>query len=105
MTTQEAIKYLRMATDEADEYSDVYVEMCNISIQALEEVEQYKSLGTVEELKEAREKQVAKKPNLEQKDGYGNVYERCPNCLSFGISSYCIECGQKIDWGEEDEQG
>jgi hypothetical protein len=61
MTVQEAIKYLRMATDEAGMYSDVYVEMCNMSIKALEEVEQYRALGTVEELKEAREKQKSRR--------------------------------------------
>lgn len=67
------------------------------------ELDEYRNIGTVEELREAREKQVAKKPNMEQKDEMGNGIERCPNCLSFGISGYCMECGQKIDWGEEDD--
>ncbi len=51
---------------------------------------------------DALEKQIPKKPNLDQKDGNGNVVERCPNCLSFGILDYCMRCGQAIDWSEED---
>lgn len=76
------------------------------NIQALEEVEQYRALGTVEELKEAREKQVAKKPNIEG-DGYADghlVYDTwfCPNCdkdyeIDYDDYDYCPNCGQRID--------
>ena len=56
MTVQETIERVK----KSDEF--YYSEENQIIIQALEEVEQYRALGTVEELKEAREKQVAKKP-------------------------------------------
>ena len=69
----------------------------------LKELEQYRALGTVEELKEAREKQVAKKPIYN--DGY-----YCPICNERvdddgrGYEQpYCMECGQALKWGEEDD--
>ena len=80
---------------------------CNLCDGYRKEVEQYRALGTVEELKEAREKQVAKSPTLEG-DGYcpeGNlVYDTwyCPNCdksyeVDYDDYDYCPNCGQKID--------
>ena len=73
--------------------------------QALEEVEQYRALGTVEELKEAREKQIPKKPIVESRE-YGCRYY-CPICDwsvdddGMGYKQpYCMNCGQKVDWEE-----
>lgn len=101
MTVQEAIGYLRMATDEADEYSSLYVEMCKMSIKALEELEQYRALGTVEELKEAREKQVAKKIQTDINREYCG---KCGHLLRIGYDvNFCEKCGQKIDWTRSDE--
>ena len=79
MTVQEAIKYLRMATDEAEEgeFSDEYREMCEMSIKALE-------------------KQIPKKLSLK------NGLYHCSSCGMPVLShtSYCSECGNKIDWEE-----
>lgn len=81
-----------------------------------DELEQYKQFGTLEEVREAVEKQNAKKPEKKK-----NVYARgvesysyhCPCCkLDFinkddtGFYSgmrtkYCPDCGGAIDWGEE----
>ena len=88
---------------------DVEVNNCNmidIAIQALEEVEQYRALGTVEELKEAREKQIPKKVIYKPQDA---IYQRpyCPTCgkelfdNNYSVG-YC-ECGQALKWGEEDD--
>lgn len=63
-------------------------------------------------LKEAVEKQVAKKPSFEG-DGYdpdGNlVYDTwiCPCCekhyeVDYEEYDYCPSCGQKIDWSDQD---
>ncbi len=60
---------------------------------------------------EALEKQIPKKPYIQQIEVY-DCYE-CPNCDSFlGYVSeckeeyyqnnYCPECGQSIDWGNEE---
>lgn len=84
----------------------------------LEELEQYRALGTVEELKEAREKQIPKTPCIEG-DGYADghlVYDTwiCPNCeayyeIDYDDYDYCPKCGQRIDKSvfeesEEDEK-
>lgn len=77
------------------------------AMESLEEVEQYRALGTVEELKEAREKQVAKKVIVED-DGDSLL---CPSCgleLMGSINDpdhdpyYCFECGQALKWSEEE---
>jgi len=67
---------------------------------------QYHMLGTVEELREVREKQRAKKP-LGGVDIDGNEYAICRECsaiLSDGewFAKYCPDCGQAIDWSEEE---
>lgn len=61
---------------------------------------EYKALGTVEELKALKEKDVAKKPRF-----YANNYHciECGNLVGnneFGWQRflYCDKCGQKLDW-------
>lgn len=85
-----------------------YVEALNIAINALEEIQQYRVLGTVEELKVAKEKQIPKKVNLRhirKYDGYDDG--ECPNCgMSVsreydGNDVFCPDCGQKLDWSDE----
>lgn len=90
-------------------------EKAEVILNAFEELEQYRALGTVEELREAREKQVPKKPYIETEKAKGlredyDCYE-CPNCDSFlgHVSdckdehyryNYCPNCGQAIDWSD-----
>jgi len=86
------------------------IRIYDATVAALKEVEQYRALGTVDELKEAREKQIPKKP-IEHKIFYGADYT-CPNCKNY-VGSYsvaierlgrndklCDNCGQAIDWSE-----
>lgn len=81
-----------------------------VAIHALEEIQQYRSIGTVEECKEARERQRAKKPN-KRADRYTDLIQHysCPVCgryfgqagvhnvIQFDKPKYCT-CGQAIDW-------
>ena len=68
--------------------------------EALEEVEQYRVLGTVEELKEAREKQVAKKP-IHKIKRPNSLYGVCSVCgRRLVTDKYCPRCGQRILWKE-----
>ena len=127
MTVQEAKakEVLNNIWDFADaqdeEKGDVVDDAIIEAIGCMEEVEQYRALGTVEELKEAREKQVASKPLYRQGTLFkwiDTVIERgrnvnvpkwsnrdaCPNCKKDVLkTNYCPNCGQALDWSEEDD--
>lgn len=70
------------------------------------ELMEYRAIGTVEECREAVEKQRAKKPNLEG-DGYADgqmVYDTwiCPCCeksyeIEYEDHKHCPNCGQAIE--------
>lgn len=78
----------------------------------LEELQQYRQIGTVEECREAVDKQTAKKPTLIDYKKYTNFVDNadflqdaywCPNCKRVVRSgSFCRDCGQHIDWSDED---
>lgn len=57
MTVQEAIRELHNIRPLGGIIPQKRAEAIDIAIECMEEVEQYRALGTVEELKEAREKQ------------------------------------------------
>ena len=86
-------------------------------IKALENLQQYRAIGTIEEFNVLKEKSVAKKPIekvLPYSEEFGfNSEWKCPTCgayvgyFSEGMSEpeqmeYCNECGQHIakDWTE-----
>lgn len=81
-------------------------ESLDMAITALEEIQQYWAIGTVEECKEAAEKQIPKTPDYEG-DGYADghmVYDTwiCPNCgeyyeVDHDDYRYCPNCGQALD--------
>lgn len=86
---------------------------CDVAIKALEEVQQYRALGTLEECRAAREKQMPKRPK-EYEDKYygcptcGNVllhkWEKYPDKLMDKRNGlpYCLGCGQKLNWEDEE---
>ncbi len=69
-----------------------------------------KALNCVEE---QLEKQIPKKPKYRKqlRDFFGMVYVTkgdCPCCGKAEIYSnanYCPDCGQKLDWGKEEDNG
>ena len=73
---------------------DVYSRQCS-------ELDAYKEIGTVEECREAVEKQKAKKPHRNYKK-FSGLWCKCgwylgqKQCLDI---KYCPNCGQKIDFG------
>ena len=85
----------------------------DMAITALEEIQQYREIGTVEECREAIEKQKPKRPYYEG-DGYADgymVYDTwiCPNCgekyeVDYDNYKYCPKCGQSISWEESEEE-
>lgn len=66
------------------------------AIEALKEVQQYREIGTVEECREAVEKQKPKKPVL--RNDNGKLRKSCPVCGCFfsPLSRSCPKCGQAI---------
>ena len=92
---------------------DVYSRQCC-------ELDAYKEIGTVGECREAREKQIPKKPVCKSKPynesvGFNEEWF-CPSCGAYigyfyeGMDEpeqmeYCNECGQHIarDWSDENE--
>lgn len=125
MTEQEAIEIIwekHIDTEfyfaEHDRYPKYYDfefdQATLIAAQALKEIQQYRAIGTVEECREAREKQMPQKPKDSLKidpvidengayvDADTTVYLLCPNCREMvGIEDncdrFCHECGQAID--------
>ena len=99
-------------------------ESLDMAIIALKEIQQYREIGTVEECREAVEKQKPKapkdsikiKPVIDENGAYVDadvtVYLLCPNCgemigIDESCDKFCRECGQAIDEnleGMEDEQ-
>lgn len=61
----------------------------------LEEIQQYRVIGTVEECREARERQRAKKKELKIYCDF-KIYE-CPICGYEPIGEYCHNCGQRLE--------
>ena len=108
MTLEEAIKHCEERAKICDECGKEHKRLA----EWIEELRSYQEIGTVEECREAVEKQKPKKPDYEG-DGYddsGNiVYDTwiCPCCgkryeVDYDDYKYCPECGQKIDWSEEE---
>ena len=77
------------------------VEALQIAIECMEKVEQYRALGTVEELKEAREKQVASKwiecpyADLIMCPSCNAEFSTIDNCTE--QFEYCPKCGKRLE--------
>ena len=123
MTPEEAIKiaihcFGVQAEQEVCEECPVYLEsgiacreVARVAISALKEVQQYRAIGTVEECREAVDKQKPKKP-IKQK---GNCFSKgksgeeqheiiliCPLCGGKALKrGYPCKCGQAIQWDED----
>ena len=104
MTEQEAIKEVKRWTNilmsAGSKCVSETAEAQDMAIKALEEIQQYRAIGTPEECRAAVEKQKAKKVIK-----YADGTEHCPacdcdnSCIGYGV---CIDCGQKLDWGDEE---
>lgn len=116
MTEKEAIKDLIFFEDKLHNGIFGYKIGClDAAIKALEEIQQYRAIGTVEECREAVERRRARKPKIELDETKSFHRYYCPVCnrdfcndsSSFFMASifkenYCQEkdCGQAIDWSD-----
>ena len=88
MTENEAINHLQLNRPFA--YSELQ-NAVDIAIKALEEVQQYRAIGTIEECLAAVEKMKPKKTAIE-----AIKVHICPVCGSSGIYDYCGNCRQRV---------
>lgn len=112
MTENKAIEELHRIRPYGGIIPQRRAEALDVAIKALEEVQQYRQIGTVEECREAVEKQTARKGIREKiKKGYnrGMHHYYCPVCYEKGdlrnkynVGLYCSDCGQKLDWSDEE---
>lgn len=113
MTEKEAIKDLIFFEDKLHNGIFGYKIGClDAAIKALEEIQQYRGIGTVEECREAVERRNPKAPVV-WGDGYDNegnmIYDMydCPNCgksyeVDYHDYKFCPYCGQAILWENGD---
>ena len=89
--------------------SALTVKAFKMAVAALEEIHQYRAIGTVEEFREGRERQIPKKPMrirlLETSGVHCGICPICKNPVYADLSNknhreYCGHCGQAIDWSE-----
>ena len=76
----------------------------------IEEIQQYREIGTVKECRGAVEKQKPQKPKLNYKPRFlGKATYTCPKCGNCCLeefanerqnNNYCWDCGQAIQWDE-----
>lgn len=107
MTENEAKLVLDVRISRFDHARDVN-EALEVAKQALEEIQQYREIGTVEECRKAVEKQTAKKCVIDSCPDH--THYKCPSCGKIHLSRYkhgcprlgriprfCEYCGQAID--------
>ena len=98
MTEQEAISVLKMI----ETHGSLPTNAKDEAIKALEEVQQYRAIGTPEECLAAVEKQNAKKPIRNDKctcpscGTHNEVFKKRRNTVAHDIV-YCWHCGQAVE--------
>lgn len=113
MTESEAIEELKYDCNELGKaipcdtsWGCSFENAYEMAIQALEEVQKYREIGSIEECRASREKQkIPKKPIYIANLGCTALW-LCPVCERRIIRSdlvYCHQCGQKLDWSDENE--
>lgn len=96
--------------EECDIYGNCHTDckdVAVVAIKALEEIQQYREIGTVEECREAVEKQTQKKCAIDSCPDH--THYKCPSCGQIELSiykhgfprlgritKYCENCGQAL---------
>ncbi len=98
MTENEAIREFQNIRPLSGMIPVRMAEAVDTAIQALEEVQQYRQICTVEECRAAVEMRTAKKP-IDR-----IAFKECPTCghVDIGYYDFCERCGQRLDWSDED---
>ena len=106
MTENEAIKEIKCWLNFCfgSRIAPELVQATRMATEALKEVQQYRAIGTVEECREAIEKQKSKKPTEQYRLGTSGRGGKCPSCkhhLDRSVCAMYCDCGQKLDWSDE----
>lgn len=109
MTEKEAIRAIETIKSNMPTIGYYMIrEALDMAIPALEEIQQYRTIGTVNECRAAVYKTIPQKPTV-AKDKYSNVYA-CPCCGYILIHKdetgyfcgqkyrFCPECGERLKW-------
>lgn len=102
MNENEAIERINRLNDALNEQrfdASENSEALQTAIKALEEVQQYRAIGTPEECRAAIEKQTAKEPIYKFLDGEF-AQKKCLSCGNIIMpfdGKYCSTCGQKLE--------
>lgn len=129
MTELESLKYIKLFREEWDVNSKTKnAEALDVAIKALEEQIKIKSFGDCYiiprnglwevngvDVHKAIEKRIAKKPfkTMDKNNPYYKYMPWCCPCCretlyedtewGYQEFDYCTECGQKLDWSDEDD--
>ena len=75
----------------------------------LEELKQYRAIGTLEECRALKDRLVAKKVSLRHVRKFVGFDDgKCPTCGESvsrdfdGVDVFCPECWQRLDWSDEE---
>ena len=107
MTENEALGYLKNSKRQKSMLGILPgSDIGNTIIKALEELKQYRTIGTPEECRAAMERQNPRAAITEKEDT-GTTRYICSACgMYMGWSTgtlparYCWKCGQKLDWSD-----
>lgn len=119
MTESEAIEKLKnirlfmqlMDKNSEHKFSEDDYKANEMAIQALEEVQKYREIGSMEECRAAREKQIPKRAyHISPVDDNDNANVECPAChatTDYAVNvikrGHCWKCGQLLDWSDDNE--
>lgn len=96
--SKDAVDMLLEALEEREQYRAIgTVEDIEKGIKQSEEefnmLMEYRAIGTIDEFKALKEK------NTPKKVAYQVEHEKCPTCGSFHVfGKHCTECGQAVDY-------
>lgn len=104
--SREASKLAIQALEEVQQYRTIGTpeelqDMKSDYFEALSDWRQYRKIGTLEECRTAREKQTPKKPDFTE----DKEFALCPCCNGKSLlnkQKYCDNCGRKLDWSDEE---
>ena len=108
MTENEAIKAIQNDLEwHSKELKPAYKEVLRMAIQALEEIQAYREIGTIEEFKDLKEKSftITNGKWIDTQPEYSNGYYKnvhvCSNCSDYYTTEYdemnfCPKCGAKM---------